>query len=293
MPSSRSTKASGGRGRGRISLEGAPPVPSLVDFAAERVRDSILVGDLAPGERVLLEDIAAELGMSSIPVREALRMIATEGLMIPVARRGYTVAPIQVKDLEETYELRLLLEPLAVRLAVPRLTSADLRALGQELELLGEAFRTKDWPSHRIHHRAFHFGIYERCDSKWLLRLTDMLWANSERYQFMTTRIRGQLSARLAEHRRILVACRKGDAELAAEVMREHLRLAGESVREFLVEHGDEHDGAQPATTRSATAQRSAARKPSSAKAAGPRSASRKPARRSVTQEPANGAAGG
>jgi DNA-binding GntR family transcriptional regulator len=228
-------------------VAGVPPVTSLVDFAAERVRDSILVGDLPPGERVLLDGIATELGISSIPVREALRTLATEGLLIPEARRGYTVAPILVKDLEETYQLRLLLEPLAVKLAVPRLTSADLTALGEELKLLGEAFSDRDWPSHRIHHRAFHFGIYEKCDSKWVLRLTDMLWANSERYQFMSTRIRGQLGARLTEHRRILAACRKGDADGAAEAMHDHLARAGESVREFLIEGGHAADAVEKA----------------------------------------------
>jgi DNA-binding GntR family transcriptional regulator len=235
-----------GKGRGRISGEVVAPVTSLVDFAAQRIRDSILVGDLPPGERVLLDGIATELGISSIPVREALRTIASEGLLIPEARRGYTVAPILVKDLDETYQLRLLLEPEAVRLAVPQLTPADLTELGEEVKLLGEAFNSRDWPSHRIHHRAFHFGIYERCNSKWMLRLTDMLWANSERYQFMSTRIRGQLGARLTEHRRILSACRRGDADLAAELMHDHLNRAGQSVREFVIEGGhavDSGDG--------------------------------------------------
>lgn len=245
MPSSRTGSA--GKGRGRVAPEGMAPVTSLVDFAAERVRESILVGDLPPGERVLLDGIASDLGISSIPVREALRTIATEGLLVPEARRGYTVAPILVRDLDETYQLRLLLEPEAVRLAVPELTPDDIAALGDEVKLLGEAFNDRDWPSHRIHHRAFHFRLYERSNSKWMLRLTDMLWANSERYQFMTTRIRGQLGARLTEHRRILTACRRGDADLAAELMHEHLRLAGESVRKFLIDGGHAVDAPDPA----------------------------------------------
>lgn len=236
MPSPRTGSA--GKSRDRTTGKVVAPVTSLADFAAQSVRDSILAGDLPPGERVLLDGIATELGISLIPVREAVRTIATEGLLIPDARRGYTVAPILVKDLDETYQLRLLLEPEAVRMAVPLLTPADLTELGQEIKLLGEAFNDQDWPSHRIHHRAFHFGIYERCNSKWLLRVTEMLWANSERYQFVSTKIRGQLGARLTEHRRILSACRRGDGDLAAELMDDHLRRAGQSVREFLIQGG-------------------------------------------------------
>lgn len=233
-------KTAGATTRGRVSTDGGlAPGGSLVEFAADRVRQSILLGDLPPGERVLLDDLAADLGISAIPVREALRIVATEGLVVPVARRGYTVAPVRVKDLEETYRLRLLLEPLAVSLAVPRLTAEDLRQLDEELELLAGAFRESDWPSHRIHHRAFHFGIYAKCDSTWLMRFIEMLWTNSERYQLMTTRMRGELTERLSEHRRIMKACKSGDAAAAAEQMHDHLSRAAASLAAFIAAHED------------------------------------------------------
>jgi DNA-binding GntR family transcriptional regulator len=233
-------KTAGATSRGRVTGDGGlAPGGSLVEFAADRVRQSILHGDLPPGERVLLDDLAADLGISAIPVREALRIVATEGLVVPVARRGYTVAPVRVKDLEETYRLRLLLEPLAVSLAVPRLTPAELSQLDEELEGLAAAFAESDWPAHRIHHRAFHFGIYEKCNSTWLLRFTEMLWTNSERYQFMTTRIRGELTERLSEHRKILKACKAGDPEKAAALMHDHLSLAAKSLARFIAEHED------------------------------------------------------
>ncbi|MDA0159241.1 GntR family transcriptional regulator [Solirubrobacter ginsenosidimutans] len=205
-----------------------------MEFAADSVRRSILVGDLPAGERILLDDLAEDLGISPIPVREALRVVATEGLVVPVARRGYTVAPLRVEDLEETYRLRLLLEPLAVQLAVPQLTPAEVDGLAEELDLLAEAFSAGDWPNHRLHHRNFHFGIYDKCNSPWLLRFTEMLWANSERYQYVTTRIKGELRQRATEHKRILKAVRAGDGDGAATLMHDHLTQAEKPLHAYL-----------------------------------------------------------
>jgi DNA-binding GntR family transcriptional regulator len=221
----------GAAGRARA---GGRSTMTLVAYASEHLREAIMAGDLAPGQRILLDGVAQELGISPIPLREALRTLATEGIVVPLPHRGYTVAPLAVEDLEETYRLRLLLEPLAVRLAVPRLTEADLRSLSEELDLLDRAFREGHWPDHRTHHRAFHFGIYARCDSAWLVRFAEMLWMNSERYQRMTTRIAGELEQRNKEHRRILTACRKGEAERAGKLMHDHLSRAEASLREFL-----------------------------------------------------------
>lgn len=221
-------------GGGKVATRLAQTSKTLVELAADWLRESILSGELSAGERIRLDAIAQELGMSPIPVREALRSLATEGLVVPLAHRGYTVQPVTVGDLMDTYRLRLMLEPVAVQLAVPHLDEPTLDHLSEELDLLERAFRDSDWPSHRIHHRAFHFGMYDKCDSAWLLRFTDMLWVNSERYQRMTTRIKGELNERRKEHRRILAACREHDATQAAALMHDHLNSAAETIRAFL-----------------------------------------------------------
>jgi DNA-binding GntR family transcriptional regulator len=213
---------------------GGPGNRTLVEYASERLRESILAGELPPGKRVLLDSIAHELGISPIPLREALRTLATEGLVVPLPHRGYTVAKLTVPDLQETYRLRLLLEPLAVKLAVPRLTEVDIAHLTTELDLLARAFDEGNWPNHRTHHRSWHFGIYVRCESAWLMRFIDMLWLNSERYQRLTASIEGELRERMKEHRRIFAAVKAGDADRAASLMHEHLNSAEESLRAFL-----------------------------------------------------------
>jgi DNA-binding GntR family transcriptional regulator len=210
---------------------------TLVEYAADELRERILDGELPAGERLMLEGIAEELGISQIPLREALRSLASEGLVLPLPRRGYTIAQATVADLEDTYRVRLLLEPLAVELAVPALTSADLSRLRSEFELTRIAIDAADWRDHRVHHRAFHFTIYNRCDSAWVLRFTEMLWTNSERYQRMTTQIRGELNERLVEHRAILDACERGDAAAGAESMHAHLQNAFVTLRGFLAQN--------------------------------------------------------
>jgi DNA-binding GntR family transcriptional regulator len=212
-----------------------PNVMTLVEYAAGEIREQILSGEMAADERILLDEVAEDLGISQIPLREALRTLATEGLVAPLPRRGYTVAPVTVADLEETYRVRLVLEPLAVQLAVPVLTPENIDQLRKELEQLDVATAAEDWPAHRLHHRAFHFGIYEKCNSSWLIRFTDMLWANSDRYQRMTTQIRGELGDRMVEHRAVLDACARGEAEEAGERMHEHLEHAFTTLREYLV----------------------------------------------------------
>jgi DNA-binding GntR family transcriptional regulator len=212
-----------------------PNIMTLVEYAASEIREQILSGELAAGERILLDEVADDLGISPIPLREALRTLATEGLVAPLPRRGYTVAPVTVADLEETYRVRLVLEPLAVKLAVPVLEPADIENLRKELETLSAVIAAEDWPEHRTHHRAFHFGIYEKCNSSWLIRFTDMLWANSDRYQRMTTQIRGELGDRMKEHKAVLDACAEGNAEGAGELMRVHLDHAFTTLRDYLV----------------------------------------------------------
>jgi DNA-binding GntR family transcriptional regulator len=210
-------------------------VLTRVDYAAERLREGILAGDLPAGERIHLDAIAQSLGMSAIPLREALRVLGGEGLVVPSPHRGYTVAPVTVADLDEIYRMRLLLEPLAVKLGVPHLRGSDHVFLAEQLDRFERAYREENWADYRIHHRAFHFGIYDRSNAAWLLRFTDVLWLNIERYQRMTALIAGELEQRMSEHRQILAACIAADGDRAAELMHDHLELSATKIRAFLV----------------------------------------------------------
>lgn len=227
-----------------VSTRSYPPssaprrVATLVEFAAEHLRESIISGDMGPGQRIRIAEVAGELGMSLIPVREALQALSREGIVIPLPRRGYRVALLSIDDLSITYRLRLILEPLIVQMAVPHLEKHDLDGLQEILDVLDVALEDGKWTLHYGDHRAFHFDIYTKCGAPWLIRFSEMLWQNTQRYQRLTTRIDGELKARMREHRGILRACRAGDADLAGELMRQHLTKAYAKIMAFLTGEG-------------------------------------------------------
>jgi DNA-binding GntR family transcriptional regulator len=207
---------------------------TLVGRALRSLREEILSGELGSGARIHLEEAAARLGMSPIPIREALRILASEGLVTAVRNRGYRVTATTVEDLDDTYLMRLTLDPMAVRLAVPRFTDADRAGLQASFEQLLQSYRQDDWTAHRIHHRAFHFAIYQACGSPWLLRFISMLWETSDRYQRLSTALRGTKQQRIEEHREIYDACMAGDADEAGRAMEKHLGRTHRTVRDLL-----------------------------------------------------------
>jgi DNA-binding GntR family transcriptional regulator len=194
---------------------------TLADKAFSALHDAILRGDLQPGQRLTIEDLAGLLGMSPMPIREAVRRLDGVGLVENVPHRGARVTELSVEDLRDVYDVRLALEPLAIRRAAERLTDADA-ALAVErfeaLDALADSDSTDSWAAHT----AFHFALYEPARSKWLVRLIRPLWESSERYR-MASPIRRTLSARRDEHRRILEALLDRDPDAAALALHAHL----------------------------------------------------------------------
>lgn len=196
---------------------------TLVDLATQALRHELLMGELEPGSRIHLGETAERLRMSPIPVREALRTLATERLVIALPHRGYRVPEVSRADLEDIYRLRLVLDPMAVELAVPNLSADNLERARRALSALEEALRDEAWDRMRVANREFHFAIYEAADAPWLLKLISMLWENSEPYQRIASPGRGTAKQRIDEHRRILKAVRARDATEAARLTYEHL----------------------------------------------------------------------
>jgi DNA-binding GntR family transcriptional regulator len=202
------------------------PTGTLVDRAVVGLRDEILEGRLAPGERVHLTEAAERLGMSVVPVREALRALAAEGWVVAYPQRGYRVAELSAEDFADTCRLRLTLDPLATELAAARMGSRELERLADALEDLFDAFGAGDQERYALAHQRFHFAIYEASGSAWLVRFIRMLWEHTARYQRLQVHREGLLEQRLEEHRAIRDACVAGDATRAAELMRAHLDAA-------------------------------------------------------------------
>src|SRR5437879_8160696 len=129
----------------------------MAEAALAELQDSILSGELPPGSPLRLEELAARLGMSISPVREAVRRLESLGLAVHVPHRGARVSDLALDDLRDTYEVRLVLEPLAVRRAAGRFTSEDESAAHVHLVAYAQARERNEPRAARAAHAAFHF----------------------------------------------------------------------------------------------------------------------------------------
>ncbi len=209
---------------GLTGLAGAGAVEghrTLADRAFAALHDAIVAGHLAPGERLPIEELGEALGMSAMPIREALRRLDAAGLVENIPHRGGRVTELSIPDLAEVYEARLALEPLAVRRAAERFDEQDAAAAAARLAALDE-LADDNSPERWAAHTAFHFALYEAAHSSWLLRLIQPLWETSQRYR-LAANVAPKLIPRRTEHQVILQACIDHDPELAARALHNHL----------------------------------------------------------------------
>ncbi len=198
-------------------MSGGQP-PTRTEWADQRLREAILQGDFAPGEPLVISALAEELGLSATPLREALRKLASEGLVVLQSHGSARVAEVELHEANEIYELRLLLEPLAVERAVAKGDADYHRRVEEAWHALTE--QRVAAPSA---HAGFHRALLSACDSAWLLKITTML---ADRAGLMVT---VGLPARPADydtaraHRALMEPAVAGDAPAAAEELRRHL----------------------------------------------------------------------
>jgi DNA-binding GntR family transcriptional regulator len=206
-------------------------VATASDRAAAALRTAILEGELVPGQRVSQEAWAARAGVSPIPVREALRALAGEGLVTYRPRRGYVVTELDLADLEEVYRLRRTLEAEALRLGVARASEDDLAALRDA----AAACRTaREAASRLAANRRFHELLHGLAGSRPLLRLIGMLWDSTEAYRALYYALPGEAAEADRAHAAILAAVAAGDVERAVELEDAHRDRALARLREAL-----------------------------------------------------------
>ncbi len=208
--------------------------PTAQDRAAAALRAAILDGELRPGQRVNQEEWASRVGVSLIPVREALGALAGEGLVTYRPRRGYAVTELDLAGLEETYRLRRLLETDALRRGVRRATAADLAALEAEADACALAARQGDVAGQLAANRRFHDRLHSLADSAPLSRLIDLLWDSTEAYRALYYALDGEGDQADHAHRAILAAVAAGDAERTIALQDAHRERALERLRHEL-----------------------------------------------------------
>lgn len=209
---------------------------TLAEHAFAALHEGILSGELAAGQRLRIDELAAALRVSHLPIREAIRQLESRGLVQHTPHRGARVTDLSLEDLQQLYDVRLLLEPEIIRRAAAVFTGEDAAAARDLLDRYQAASahlgRAAIWQAHT----DFHFALYTPCRSSWFIRLTTPLWESSQRYRLAIPTL-GQERRRIeaaVEHEEILAACIAHDSERAAVTLHDHLaKTANLIIREM------------------------------------------------------------
>ena len=193
---------------------------SVHDVVTDRIREMILERHFAPGERLRQDDLATSLGVSTMPVREALRQLQAEGLVVFYPRKGAMVAMLSLSEYKEIYRIREELEILACRWVAEDFAKLPLPQLLRALNGLEAAEASQDIPRRLRLVREFFFIIFEASGKEHLLRILSSLWAQSEQYRRSFTVMREHVPSRLEHYRKIYQACADRDSEALIFAMR-------------------------------------------------------------------------
>jgi DNA-binding GntR family transcriptional regulator len=214
-------------------------------IAYEILRQNILRGSLRPDTRLLQAEIAAQLGLSTTPVREALQRLASEGLVRIGIHRGAVVRGLNVDELTEIYELRMVLEPLAIRKAALRITPAELQR-AEKLCTKMEALHD-DAAAWTEANRDFHAILAEAAHSPYLIEMLQGLRDKAMPYVRLSMGLRDSFPDRAEiEHRQLLEACRNRAPEAAAEIELQHLAATRDLTMAAVRPESATADGAAP-----------------------------------------------
>jgi DNA-binding GntR family transcriptional regulator len=199
---------------------------------ARGLRDRLRTGALPPGTVLSQAEIAAEYGISRIPVRDALHILSTEGL-VGLGGAGAVVTGLSIAELQELYEMREAVEPVVTAIAVPNVGRAEITqmaALAEQMET--EGISPADWLEANA---RFHALVYERADRPRMVALTEQLRRLTDRYVYLHLDVIGDVDHLHDEHRQILAAVRRGDPREVAELTRLHLETSHEFILRYLL----------------------------------------------------------
>lgn len=195
---------------------------TMQEIVTDSIRDSILSGKYSPGERLVAEDIAKDLGVSRMPVREALHRLEVIGLVTLLPHKGAIVSELSEEEIIESYHIRAVLDGLATRLAAPQLTALDYARLEEILQEMDNAVNAKDMDKLLAVNRAFHEIIWQAARAPRLQVLLQNLYIASERFRNISILLPGRIDQITQDHRLIVQMLEKGDVANAERYANEH-----------------------------------------------------------------------
>jgi DNA-binding GntR family transcriptional regulator len=210
-----------------IKLDNYKPLRELV---FESLREAIINRQLEPGERMMEIQLAEEMGVSRTPVREAIRKLELEGLVVMVPRKGAYVAGLSLKEVADVFEIRRALEGLAAELAVDRITDAELENLERYLVKIADEIDRGDLNKVIETDTDFHTLLYEASRNQRLSQIINNLREHIQRFRATSLSHPGRMKEALEEHRRIVEAISSRDSETARRLAQEHIENAENSL---------------------------------------------------------------
>jgi DNA-binding GntR family transcriptional regulator len=218
-----------------ITLDNYKPLRELV---FESLREAIIHGRLHPGERLMEIQLAEELGVSRTPVREAIRKLELEGLVLMIPRKGAYVSQISMKDIADVFEIRRALEGLAARLAAERATEEEIERLERALIRIAEVAEADDLNGAVALDTDFHEELMAASHNPRLSQMVSNLREQIHRFRLTSLSHPGRVKLAVEEHRKIVDAIASHDSELAQNLAYEHIENAENSLMEVISEAG-------------------------------------------------------
>lgn len=200
---------------------GLPVKRTIADQVAELIRQRILSGQLKGGQPIRQEHLAAELGVSRIPLREALKQLAAEGFVTIASHKGAVVAELSVAEVEELFELRLKLETWLMELAMPAMSEIEIAALEANL---AEQRRPDVLPRWGELNWGLHEIMYRAADRPITIRLLKNIHDKIDRYLRLEVTMRQGRDRGLAEHEALVECCRRRDTAAAVALLERHIK---------------------------------------------------------------------
>lgn len=218
-------------GRIILNMDNYKPLREIV---FEAMREAIVSGRLAPGERLVEIKLADEMGVSRTPVREAIRKLELEGFVIMMQRKGAYVAGLSPKEIRDVFEIRSTLESLAARLAAERIKEPQLELLKKQLGVLEEMIKTHEIEAVVKADIVFHDILFSASGNARLVSMLSNLREQIHRYRSMSLSYPGRMSIALGEHRAIVNAIVEHKPDEAAQSALLHMDSAEASLMEVM-----------------------------------------------------------
>lgn len=213
---------------------GSATPDTIVVYIIDQIRTRIILGELPAGKRIPLYELAEEFGISRVPLREAMRQLAAEGLVDQEPRRGTVVRPLSMQDLEDCFHLLEYLESIAAMRATTTVHPEMVDAMRHWFDRMDELQDRHVSPEMLEAHHNFHFAYFNALGEGILLQLLRILWHTCQRYVMHCSPDARRRQRSRSQHRELISLVAKGDGQGAADLLRKHIREALEYARDYL-----------------------------------------------------------